>query len=215
MEYCDGGELYGLLNAQPKKRLKESHARFYCAEVRWGRHPPLPCPWLQGVGSQQRSRLALPAMLCTKLLASTIDAEASLQSAFDVCHPSLLCTPACPPPQVLLALQYLHLLGVVYRDLKPENILLHHSGHVLLTDFDLSYTKLTVAPQLRKATRSVKNTKVRGGLMRRSVLCTEGCAPCCGWPAATLPHRASCPETDLDVPVLEALPSVRFLWLTA
>ncbi len=41
--------------------------------------------------------------------------------------------------QVLMALQYLHLMGFVYRDLKPENILLHSSGHVLLTDFDLSY----------------------------------------------------------------------------
>ena len=40
---------------------------------------------------------------------------------------------------MLIALQYLHLMGFVYRDLKPENILLHSSGHILLTDFDLSY----------------------------------------------------------------------------
>ncbi len=40
-----------------------------------------------------------------------------------------------------MALQYLHLCGFVYRDLKPENILLHASGHVLLTDFDLSYSQ--------------------------------------------------------------------------
>ncbi len=83
MEYCDGGELYGLLSAQPRKRIKESHARFYAAEV-------------------------------------------------------------------LLALQYLHLQGYVYRDLKPENILLHHSGHVLLTDFDLSYARCTTEPRLDK-----------------------------------------------------------------
>ncbi len=33
MEFCDGGELYALLNSQPKKRLKEAHVRFYAAEV--------------------------------------------------------------------------------------------------------------------------------------------------------------------------------------
>ena len=32
-EYCGGGELYGLLMAQPKKRLPEAHMRFYAAEV--------------------------------------------------------------------------------------------------------------------------------------------------------------------------------------
>uniref|UniRef100_A0A126WXD7 non-specific serine/threonine protein kinase n=1 Tax=Brachiomonas submarina TaxID=327064 RepID=A0A126WXD7_9CHLO len=91
MEFCDGGELYGLLNSQPKKRLKESHVRFYVAEV-------------------------------------------------------------------LLSLQYLHLLGYVYRDLKPENILLHHTGHVLLTDFDLSYGKGVTTPKVerRANARSVK-----------------------------------------------------------
>lgn len=33
MEYCEGGELYGLLTTQPTKRLKEAHMRFYVAEV--------------------------------------------------------------------------------------------------------------------------------------------------------------------------------------
>ncbi|KAJ1655395.1 serine/threonine protein kinase, AGC [Dispira simplex] len=40
--------------------------------------------------------------------------------------------------EVTCALEYLHLMGFVYRDLKPENILLHDSGHIMLTDFDLS-----------------------------------------------------------------------------
>ena len=44
--------------------------------------------------------------------------------------------------EVLLSLQYLHLIGIIYRDLKPENILLHGSGHAMLTDFDLSFAKV-------------------------------------------------------------------------
>jgi serine/threonine protein kinase len=57
--------------------------------------------------------------------------------------------------QVLLALQYLHLLGYVYRDLKPENILLHHTGHVLLTDFDLSYSKGVTNPRIEAVPSAV------------------------------------------------------------
>lgn len=40
--------------------------------------------------------------------------------------------------EVVAALEYLHLMGYIYRDLKPENILLHESGHIMLSDFDLS-----------------------------------------------------------------------------
>lgn len=40
--------------------------------------------------------------------------------------------------EVTAALEYLHLMGYIYRDLKPENILLHQSGHIMLSDFDLS-----------------------------------------------------------------------------
>ncbi|KAJ3161176.1 hypothetical protein HDU86_007798 [Geranomyces michiganensis] len=40
--------------------------------------------------------------------------------------------------EVICAMEYLHLMGFIYRDLKPENILLHSTGHIMLTDFDLS-----------------------------------------------------------------------------
>lgn len=52
--------------------------------------------------------------------------------------------------EVLLALEYLHMLGVIYRDLKPENILVREDGHIMLTDFDLSL-RCSVNPTLVKS----------------------------------------------------------------
>jgi protein-serine/threonine kinase len=49
--------------------------------------------------------------------------------------------------EVLLALEYLHMMGVVYRDLKPENVLVREDGHIMLSDFDLSL-RCVVSPTL-------------------------------------------------------------------
>ncbi|KAG0601585.1 hypothetical protein M758_11G123900 [Ceratodon purpureus] len=93
-DFCPGGELFLVLERQPKKHFREDSARFYAAEV-------------------------------------------------------------------VLALEYLHCKGVVYRDLKPENILVTESGHVQLTDFDLSFIsapKVQVIPT-EKPKKKVKKSK--------------------------------------------------------
>lgn len=58
--------------------------------------------------------------------------------------------------EVLLALQYLHLMGYIYRDLKPENVLVHGSGHIVLTDFDLSYCASS-RPHMLPPSKTAKN----------------------------------------------------------
>lgn len=74
--------------------------------------------------------------------------------------------------QVLLALQYLHLLGFIYRDLKPENILLHHSGHIMLTDFDLSYSSGTCSPSIQRVAGKQPDVPV-------SLFCGTAPSTCC------------------------------------
>ncbi|KQJ94431.1 serine/threonine-protein kinase RHS3 [Brachypodium distachyon] len=63
--------------------------------------------------------------------------------------------------EVLLALEYLHMLGVVYRDLKPENVLVREEGHIMLSDFDLSL-RCSVSPAL---VRSPSGRVGTGGLV--------------------------------------------------
>ncbi|CAH9145270.1 unnamed protein product [Cuscuta epithymum] len=59
--------------------------------------------------------------------------------------------------EVVIGLEYLHYLGIVYRDLKPENILLQADGHIVLTDFDLSF-KTTCKPEVIERSHS----RIRG-----------------------------------------------------
>eukprot|EP00939_MAST-03C_sp_MAST-3C-sp1_P003333 g3333.t1 len=93
MQFCAGGEFFRMLKFRPKRRLEESQAKFYAAEI-------------------------------------------------------------------LLALEYIHLIGFYYRDLKPENILIHKTGHVMLTDFDLSKAQSSeLKPSIRKVVWKGKKKK--------------------------------------------------------
>lgn len=77
--------------------------------------------------------------------------------------------------EVLLALEYLHMMGVVYRDLKPENVLVREDGHIMLSDFDLSL-RCCVNPTLVKGSYQPNCTN--------SSYCIE---PRCIEPACKLP----------------------------
>ncbi|KAJ8899610.1 hypothetical protein K2173_018584 [Erythroxylum novogranatense] len=84
--------------------------------------------------------------------------------------------------EVLLALEYLHMLGVIYRDLKPENILVREDGHIMLTDFDLSL-RCSVSPTLLKSSSSdVYPLKLSGPRTQSS--CIE---PFCIEPSCQIP----------------------------
>ncbi|KAF7818759.1 serine/threonine-protein kinase D6PKL1 [Senna tora] len=83
--------------------------------------------------------------------------------------------------EVLLALEYLHMLGIVYRDLKPENILVREDGHIMLTDFDLSL-RCVVRPMLLKSSFDVDPAKISGPRAQSS--CIE---PFCIEPSCQVP----------------------------
>lgn len=91
----------------------------------------------------------------------------------------------CSKVQVLLALQYLHLMGFIYRDLKPENILLHHTGHVLLTDFDLSFSQGHTTPSLK----TVRHRRSNAGSQRVYHFVLSMALPVCTPPCSD--HEAS------------------------
>ena len=79
--------------------------------------------------------------------------------------------------EVLLALEYLHMLGIVYRDLKPENVLVREDGHIMLSDFDLSL-RCAVSPTVVRSSHLTLESK-------SSAYCIE--PACMIQPDCTLP----------------------------
>ncbi|CAO2034494.1 unnamed protein product [Urochloa humidicola] len=61
--------------------------------------------------------------------------------------------------EVIIGLEYLHCLGIIYRDLKPENILLQEDGHIVLTDFDLSFLTSSKPHVIKRSTSRRRRSK--------------------------------------------------------
>ncbi|XP_028754988.1 serine/threonine-protein kinase D6PKL2 [Neltuma alba] len=88
--------------------------------------------------------------------------------------------------EVLLALEYLHMLGIVYRDLKPENVLVRDDGHIMLSDFDLSL-RCAVSPTL------VKSSVMESDPLRKNpVYCVQ---PACIEPPSCIQPSCVAPTT--------------------
>ncbi|KAL5574852.1 hypothetical protein UlMin_016551 [Ulmus minor] len=92
--------------------------------------------------------------------------------------------------EVLLALEYLHMLGIVYRDLKPENVLVREDGHIMLSDFDLSL-RCTVSPTLVKTATMESEPSRKNPVYCVQPACIE---PSCIQPSCVAPTTCFSPR---------------------
>ncbi|CAI9111472.1 OLC1v1011700C1 [Oldenlandia corymbosa var. corymbosa] len=94
--------------------------------------------------------------------------------------------------EVLLSLEYLHMLGIIYRDLKPENVLVREDGHIMLSDFDLSL-RCAVSPTLVKSSNSSLESKNSGGYCVQPACIEPSCViqPACIQPTCFAPRFLS------------------------
>uniref|UniRef100_A0ACD5ZS49 Uncharacterized protein n=2 Tax=Avena sativa TaxID=4498 RepID=A0ACD5ZS49_AVESA len=89
--------------------------------------------------------------------------------------------------EILLAMEYLHMLGIIYRDLKPENILVRDDGHIMLSDFDLSL-RCAVSPTLIRSS----NPETEALRKNSQAYCAQ---PACAEPSCMIQPSCAAPTT--------------------
>ncbi|KAJ4981581.1 hypothetical protein NE237_032418 [Protea cynaroides] len=105
--------------------------------------------------------------------------------------------------EVLMSLEYLHMLGIVYRDLKPENVLVREEGHIMLSDFDLSL-RCSVNPTL------VKSSSVHGsnGAILNDEFAVHGCIQPSSFFPRILPKKSRKSKSDFGLFAGGSLPEL-------
>nr|XP_016473816.1 PREDICTED: protein kinase PVPK-1-like [Nicotiana tabacum]XP_016473817.1 PREDICTED: protein kinase PVPK-1-like [Nicotiana tabacum] len=113
--------------------------------------------------------------------------------------------------EVLLALEYLHMLGIIYRDLKPENGLVREDGHIMLSDFDLSL-RCAVSPTLVRSSNSSLESKSSSYCIQPSCVVQPACIqPSCFTPrflSKPKKEKKSKPKTEIYNQVNHPLPEL-------
>ena len=75
--------------------------------------------------------------------------------------------------EVVLALEYVHSVGVTHRDLKPDNLLISSDGHLKLADFGLSFVGASRDDNIIPKASNEKSPHHRSGCISSDALSSE------------------------------------------
>ncbi|CAL6269105.1 unnamed protein product [Bathycoccus prasinos] len=75
--------------------------------------------------------------------------------------------------EVVLALEYVHSVGVTHRDLKPDNLLISSDGHLKLADFGLSFVGASRDDNIIPKASNEKSPHHRSGSISSDALSSE------------------------------------------